>query len=289
MTELETVIGKLDKDLREASKTISRDAARFLVDTFYQLQKDRIRSGLRARALEEDTASGVMTWVEGQSEILEKRVGTMLDLWSMAHEMGPYLRSIHGIGPIISAGMLAHFDIEKAPTVGHFWAIAGLDPSKRWDKGKKRPWCASLKRLMFLAGDCFVKSAGSDKSYYGPIYKKRKEYEWTKNIAGDYADQCAASLAAKKFGDDTGAKKWYEGAYNSVDFAASPPKGILLPETPGIPMLPPGRIQLRAQRYAVKLFLAAFHGRWYEIHFGRPAPLPYPIAHLGHVHMIDEP
>lgn len=55
--------------------------------------------------------------------------------------------SIHGIGPVISAGLLAHIDIHRAVTVGHIWRFAGLDPSVKWLKKTKRPWNAGLKVL----------------------------------------------------------------------------------------------------------------------------------------------
>ena len=47
--------------------------------------------------------------------------------------MGPIDR---GIGPVIAAGLLANIDIKQAPTVGHIWRFAGLDPTNKWI-GKK--------------------------------------------------------------------------------------------------------------------------------------------------------
>jgi hypothetical protein len=43
--------------------------------------------------------------------------------------------------------LLARIDIVKAPTAGHIWRYAGLDPTVRWNKGEKRPWNAGLKVL----------------------------------------------------------------------------------------------------------------------------------------------
>jgi len=53
--------------------------------------------------------------------------------------------------------------------------------------------------------------------------------------------------------------------------------------------LPDARIHLRAERYAVKLFLAHLHEVWFTHHYGRPPPAPYPIAHGGHAHVIAVP
>ena len=61
------------------------------------------------------------------------------------------MRSIVGIGPVITAGFLAHIDIAKAPTVGHVpGGSADLDPTVKWDKGTKRPWNVVMKRLCWI-------------------------------------------------------------------------------------------------------------------------------------------
>jgi hypothetical protein len=53
--------------------------------------------------------------------------------------------------------------------------------------------------------------------------------------------------------------------------------------------LPPAQIDAQARRFAVKIFLSHFHAVWYETHHGNPAPRPYTIAHMDHVHEIEIP
>jgi hypothetical protein len=174
--------------------------------------------------------------------------------------------SIVGIGPVIAAGMLAHIDITKAPTVGHIWRFAGLDPTLKWEKGQKRPWNAELKTLCWKLGESFVKSSGHEASFYGPIYATRKKLETERNEAGAFAEQAAAALAAKRYRADTVARQAYEAG-----------------------KLPPARIHLRATRYAVKLFLSHLHHVWYEVEFRMPPPKPFVISHMGHVDYIPPP
>jgi Transposase IS116/IS110/IS902 family len=81
-----------------------------------------------------------------QREVLKKQVGRALDAYSGAHPVGVWARPILGIEPIIAAGLLARIDIARAPTVGHIWRFAGLDPTTTWAKGTKQPWNGSLKR-----------------------------------------------------------------------------------------------------------------------------------------------
>ena len=177
------------------------------------------------------------------------------------------MRSIVGIGPVITAGFLAHIDIAKAPTVGHIWRFCGLDPTVRWDKGTKRPWNASLKRLCWIVGESFTKVSNHPDDTYGKLYQQRKEREIARNEAGDYAEQAAASLTAKRFGDDTAAKKHYLAG-----------------------KLPPARIHLRAQRWAVKIFLSHFHEVLFFVTYGERPPKPYVLDHVGgHVHRIEVP
>jgi hypothetical protein len=267
MSETFESVQRLTRDLRSAARTLSAREARFLVDAYYAMQKDRIRAGHQERTLSAgNEPHDVMNWLAGQRETLERQVARALDAYSDAHTAGQWARSIVGIGPIIAAGLLAHIDIKLAPTVGHVWRFAGLDPTLQWGKGEKRPWNGSLKRLCWLIGESFVKVSNNDADVYGKVYKARKEQEVERNEAGAFADQAAASLAAKRWGDDTQAKKSYEAG-----------------------KLPPARIHLRAERYAVKLFLSHFHHVLHEVEIGTAPPMPFILTRPEHVHFIGPP
>jgi Transposase IS116/IS110/IS902 family len=133
-----TPIEKLNKDLKEAARTLGRNEARFLVDAYYKMQEDRIRSAHQVRTLAEASPDhtpephDVIQWLFDQESQLETQIKTALDYYSGSDIAGVWARSIKGIGPVISAGLLANIEIEKAPTVGHIWRFAGLDPTSKW-------------------------------------------------------------------------------------------------------------------------------------------------------------
>ncbi len=259
-------VERLSMDLRRAARTLSEEEARFLVDSYYARQDDRIRAKNQVRASgESGEPHTVITALADQSDTIEQNIKLALDQYSASHDLGIWARSIVGIGPVIAAGLLAHIDISKAPTVGHIWRFAGLDPSVSWNKGQKRPWNAKLKVLCWKAGESFKKFSGRDDCFYGKIYRERKAYEVERNVSGGNAETAAATLEKKKFSDKK-TKEIYEAG-----------------------RLPDGRIDLRATRYAVKLFLAHYHEVGYEQLHGTPPPLPYPIAHLSHAHKIERP
>ena len=87
---------------------------------------------------------------------MEGQIKRALEKYVDNHPVGSWLTSIHGIGPVIAAGLLAHIDIARAPTVGHIWRFAGLDPTTKWEKKTRRPWNAALKVLTWKAGESFV-------------------------------------------------------------------------------------------------------------------------------------
>jgi hypothetical protein len=139
-----------------------------------------------------------------------------------------------------------------------------------------------------------VRVAGYDDAYYGHVYLKRKEYEWRKNAAGDYANYAMAYSTRRKFGEDTDAIKWYSGQFAGADVQIIDGKvkatSIARKEGQvGVAMLPPAQIHARAKRYAVKLFLSHLHDVWYREEFKKAPPLPYAIAHLGHVDFFPPP
>ena len=260
-------ISRLTRDLRQAAKTLTGREARYMVDAYYQIQNYRIASGNQIKALSKSgEPHSVLLWLNQQTRELERQIHRALDVWSMSHPVGEWSRTIPGVGPVTAAGLLAHIDIRRAPTVGRIWRFAGLDPTTRWEKGKKRPWNADLKRICWHLGEAFVKVRDRDKHPYGRLYEYRKALEQARNDAGEYADQAAQILAAKRIGRNTNAYQWYSQG-----------------------KLPPAHIHARAKRYAVKVFLSHWHHVSYEVEYGEPPPRPYVIEHLGHADYMAPP
>ena len=259
---------RLTRDLRASAKMMGRSEARFLVDLYYNVQDYRIRANNQSHALTESgEPHALIAWSFDMFRHFESDVQGALHTYARNDLLGRWALSIHGIGPVIAAGLLAHIDIEKAPTVGHIWRFAGLDDPANydWKKGKKRPWNAALKRLCWIIGGSFVRLRHLDNDIYGKVYEARKTLEVERNERGDFAAAAARSLEQKNIKDK--------------DLRATYEAG----------RLPDGRIDLRARRYAVKLFLSHYHHVGYEIHYKKPPPKPYILEHGGHVHFIGPP
>ena len=258
---------RLDHDLKRAAADLGAAEARYLVDAYYLWQEQRKRSDNQVRALQEgEEPSDVIAWAANLANRFEGRIKTLLDSYSDGSPVGRWSKSIVGIGPVIAAGLLAHIDIEKAPTVGHIWRFAGLDPTVSWERGQKRPWNAELKTLCWKAGESFVKVSGRDEDVYGHIYVERKLLETERNDRGEFAEQAERKLATTKIGKATDAYKAYSAG-----------------------KLPPAHLHARAKRYAVKLFLAHWHHVAFEVRYGTAPPKPYIIEHGGHTHYLAPP
>ena len=263
---LEPIITRLDADLKRAAATMTVDEARFLVDAYYAAQEGRKRTGNQVNAMIMEPHA-VLGWLNVQSEKLENQIRRALDAYTDAREIGLWAKNIYGIGPVITAGLLAHIDIEQAPTVGHIWRFAGLDPTTKWNKGQKRPWNADLKTLCWKVGQSFMKFSGREDCFYGAIYRQRKEYEIARNESGGNAETAANILATRNVGKTTEMYKHLT-----------------------VGKLPPAQIDARARRYAVKLFLSHFHAVWWYLEKGELPPKPYILTQAGgHAHMILPP
>lgn len=257
-------IQRLTKDLKEASYILSDNEARFLVDAYYMMQENRKRSDNQVRSMAESKEpNAVLQWLSKQNNDLENQIKRALDAYSGAHPVGTWAREQQGIGPVIAAGLLAHFDIRKAPTNGHFWSFAGLDPRTEWKKGEKRPYNAALKTLCWKIGESFVKVSGNEDAFYAQLYVQRKKEETEKNEQGAFAEQAKLKLEKFNIGKTTDAYKAYS-----------------------IGKLPPAHIHARAKRYAVKRFLSDLHYVWFMQEYGKEPPAPYSIAHLNHAHWV---
>jgi hypothetical protein len=268
---------KLTRDLKASAKLLGKDEIRFLVDFYYTIQQNRIRADAQVRGnSEKGEPSALLVWAADNFWTFENNIKSALDTFTQEYTVTRWARSICGIGPVISAGFVAHFNIEKAPTYGHFWRFAGLDATVEWEKKTRRPWNAALKTLVaFKLGESFVKVQNNEKDYYGQIFVRRKARELEMNMNGKFADQAKAQLGdedalkrcrerkvvvkAKRIGKDTEAYKHLSQG-----------------------MLPPAQIHARARRYAVKLFLSHLHHVMFEDFHGRKPLCPYPFEKLAH-------
>lgn len=255
------------KDVRAAAIQLSEREVRFLVSMYYTMQENRIRTDAQVREMDkENEPNTLLAYISDQNRLLEQVIRNGLGDYVKTSKVGEWLKSIHGIGDVIAAGLLAYLDITKAPTAGHFWAYAGYDPTKKWEAGQKRPWNPAVKRLGWLAGQSFMKFAGNDKCYYGKLYKERKALYVKKNLEGGFAERAAELLKVKKYRDGTVTRAALETG-----------------------KLSDGHIDAMARRWTVKIFLSHLQQYWYELHYGEPAPKPFAIAHLGHAHLIPLP
>lgn len=247
--------------------SLDRSGAAALVDLYYTWQEHRIALGNQTSQLVDahSPAVDLVRHFYAQVGVLEKQMVKALGAWAKSTPEGRWALDQVGIGPVLAAGLGAYIDITKAPTVGHIWRFAGLDPTVTWGKGQRRPWNAKFKVHCWRIGDSFVKVSGKDSAFYGKLYKERKLQEVSKDAELAFADQAKASLETRNI-KDAALRAVYESGH-----------------------LPAGRLDLRARRYAVKLFLAHYHEVSYWAHYGEAPPLPYPIAILGHAHKIDPP
>lgn len=268
--ELAASVSKLGRDLAVAGRTMGPKEARFLVDTYYTFQDNRKRAASQIRSMEKYQGEHkephvLLDWVFVQSKVLEGQIKRALNEYTMGHIMGEWMRDIVGIGPVISAGLLANLE-EPRSTVGQIYAFAGLaaDGQKPWEKGEKRPYNVRLKTVCWHAGQSFMKLANHPDCYYGKFYRQRKEFEQKMSDSGQRAETAAQWLPRIK---NKKSPTW--GHYSEGH-------------------LPPSQIDGRARRYAVKLFLSHMNEEWLR-RLGREVPKPFALARLNHVDYIPPP
>jgi hypothetical protein len=243
------------------AENLSAIELRLLVSNYYQAQEMRKRMDLQVRHLGDRQPLQITTFAAEAFADIEQQIAKALDKLT-ADPVALWLKSQRGIGPVITAGLLAHIDISKAPTAGHIWSFAGLNPEMKWEKGEKRPYNAELKQLTWHAGQCFLKQSNDPDCFYGKLYReKKKEYE-ARNERGGFA----------------GKAKEYKGVTDKGN------KQLLADGK-----VPKAYIDACARRYAVKIFLSHLHAVMYWDHFKKAPPKPFAISILGHAHEIEIP
>ena len=136
--EIRHAVSHLTRDLVRAASTLSAKEARYLVDAYYIMQEDRKRADNQVRSMADEPHT-LIGWLGEQSSILEHQIKRALQSYAQSSAVGEWAMANYGIGPVIAAGLLAHIDISKAPTVGHIWSgISGRLPAKTRTRPGKR-------------------------------------------------------------------------------------------------------------------------------------------------------
>ena len=315
MDEYLEAVKRLTRDLRNAAITLSRREARFLVDYYYSQQDRRKRSDNQGRALEASAEPHeVISWLGDQNRMLENDIRRALDAFSASKELGVWARTQVGIGPVIAAGLLAHIDLRKCPTVGKIYRFGGYDPTVIWRSTQK---CE--KWLKEHDNDITDEAIGRYAKYFGrrattliryadETNEGKPKKRTPKTVAAALAKQpwnaklktlfwkigeSFVKVSGKSdavYGHMYLERKAYEAVANergeyakqaaAVLEACSTHKQKATYETGKLPL---GHLHERAKRHTVKQFLSDYHATGRKI-LGLPIPLPYPIGILGHAH-----
>jgi hypothetical protein len=290
---------RLTRDMREAARRFSPEQQRLMVDMYYMVQENRKRAANQVLAMKQEPNLWI-TWLTELMTKTEKVIAGALDISTNQLAVSKWAKSCIGIGPVIAAGLAAYIDITRTPSISALWSLAGQNPTAVWERGQKRPWNASLKRLCWLIGESFCRFHRHERCIHGHIYARRKGREVEGNDSGRFSELASKTLADRAM-KDADTRAWYEGRYPAGTTAAVIPldsagrdaylRRVKLAPGEGQPMLPLGRLELRARRVAVKLFL----GHYYQVacyeHFHKLPAKPYIQAAQPdlHTHYIPPP
>ena len=306
---------------------VSQSSMRYLVDQYYQIQEYRKGSSSQLSAIVRggEETQPITDAIHRQLEATEKQIRAYLDEATENSMVGRWAKSISGIGPVISAGLLAHIDIRKAPTAGHVWRFAGLDPTQKWlgaEKSKSAVSAAvaeaggvqeaipSLARIIGTMPETLLRLSSSDpkgkalKLTESTLARASAKRPWNAGLKALCwkIGECFVKVSGNDsdiYGKLYLIRKDYEQQRNLAgklaDQAAAKLKNYRIGKDTDAygyyseGFLSPAHIHARAKRWTVKLFLAHWHWVAWESEFGIPPAKPYVIEHMGHVHLIAPP
>jgi hypothetical protein len=275
------MMNELLKRLRSGDLVLSTEEACFLVDAHETAQKARLAMENQERSLAASMEPEFLGWLISHNKESEMAISKALDVYTAKDPLGSWARSQKGVGTMIAAGLLRHFNfmvpvkgteemeprpMERAQMPSRFWSFAGLAPPHiySWGKGEKRPFNMRLKTILLgHLADSFVKLHNDPECFYGMIYAIQKARELERNDAGEFAEQAKTTLEAHPKHAN---KKTYEAG-----------------------QFPAGRIDRMARRAAVKIFVSNYHYVGYCIAFGELPPKPYVFSVLGHGDLVGPP
>src|SRR5215469_1959464 len=306
-------ITRLTRDLRAGAATLGDDEARYLVDYYYIAQEDRKRSFAQERTLAaEAEPHSVISWLANQSSSLEEQIKVALDVYTYNHMMGSWMRQVYGIGPVISAGLLAHiymgywcdFSTEVKNKKGQMETVHCRGHNEAqcriWQQKFKKPHNFTPVISVPTTGHIwqFAGIAGDDqrqwlKNHKRPWNAKLKTLCWKAGqsfMKFSNRDECFYGTLYRYKKEEYVAKNENKG-FAETAAKRAPTVGVTTDAYRyySTGFLPPAHVDAMARRYAVKIFLSHLHEEWYRREFKAEPPKPYAISILNHAHYIPPP
>ena len=316
---VEAANGTPEEIIRMVSAKFDQDVERLTKAASY---KDRVPCAITKESIIHALSEphDMMTWMFSNAAALETQMTKALYDFSMRHEVGRWCATVKGIGPVISAGLLAMVDMDECPTDGHIWSFAGMNPNQVWlsaveadaavaaESGtpeevlqkvcaKFRKKEATIRKFATLGDDGETAIEMTRKSIAKSLCRRPYSARM-KNLA--YKIGAGFKMANKDpeslYGQVYRKRKDLEVQRNEAGAFAEQAKAVLL-KNPNHAQkaiyakgkLSDGHIDARAIRYTAKLFLADWHHVAYCAYFGVEPPHPYPIAIMGHGHLRQTP
>ena len=222
-------------------------ALRVLVETYYDVQDQRMRASRRIAQYTESSDANQAELSEWHDEVdkrmdkseafLKNKVSRILkthSLWTS------WLVDVKGIGPCLAGGIIAWLNPHKAAHASSFWKYAGLavvnGEAERRKRGERIAYNPKLKTMCWKIGESFVKTGG--------VY--RKQYERVR-------EQVNAKPCNKVHKDEKGN---VISCFDAHKYA-------------------------KAKRMVTKLFLAHVWHVWRRLE-GLPVDRPWIVVHGGH-------
>lgn len=326
---------KFDKEVKATIVTATVADVRFCVQAYYQLQGLRITLGGQLRSIEQGKSGGkkvegqdapqaeVLQWLYNNVLGMENEIKRAMNIWSDSNVVASWCKQVCGIGPVISAGLAAYFDITRAPSVAHFYSYSGYNDNNNPWLGKEKakalvkkycpkpqvttdqlialsedPECTrSLEKLRRYAFDEKKEKYTRDALEKGlakiPYNAELKTLLWKLGESFVKVSNKPASL----YGTIYKQKKASEIEKNEkLEFADQAAKKLettkigkktLAYQSYSVGKLPDAHIHSRATRFAVKIFISHLFEEMYRVEYNSEPPRIYPHVYLEHNDYIE--
>lgn len=158
-------LSKVSKEVKESMVKVTRNEARFLVDTYYQMQAARITADGQIRSIvqsaddQNETIPLALKWVSENMRNQEVQIKVMLEKYVGSLPVGKWALATKGIGPVLAAGCLSNFDINKVNHYGQFISFCGLNDYNN-------PWLG-VEKAKAMVKEIYKELEESDKKFAG--------------------------------------------------------------------------------------------------------------------------